>query len=228
MMELHKKFDELILIDEKVNGKPNINGKSDYGMKMPPISFLKKKPEAVLGIIKSTLRNNASNLHDRWTNQMSKMHQKWKVDFYPFIKMSVEAGPSGRVTKFRAFPLYPPGTWHKSCLCPFCRCVKFKLGMPVQKVYSIKTGWPCLPSSIFKDKEYGDRCREACLWNESRTVESGIRRAPLEHLGPDEVNIKFNFAHLGRMKKKARRKRVRHVSKHRKNHRRSWESATKC
>lgn len=133
---------------------------------MPNKTPLKKPPIPSLNTIKTVIKKDRSVLHKRWAKK--RYEQTWKKEFYPRIKMTVEVrlneGARERVTQFRERPIYPPGTWHKTCVCSFCRQTRFQLMIP-ENEETIRACSKMIPVSKLKKWQCGDRCDNAVRWN---------------------------------------------------------------
>lgn len=146
-----------------------LNGKGSGAGITPKVTPLKKQPLPSLSIIKNVTRESASCLHTRWTKR--RYDQGWKQEFYPKIKMVVEVRFEGtlrrRVASFRTYPIYPPGTWHKTCTCPYCRQARFRLMVP-EDVDTIRACYALGPVRRMRNHECRDRCQNAIQWNRSK------------------------------------------------------------
>lgn len=135
---------------------------------IPQTSYIKKAPIPIPKLIRDSCRSSHSCLHIRWSHK--NYEQGWKKLFYPHIKMIIDVKFEGtkviRSTVFRKFPIYPPGTWHKRCYCSFCRCRRWQLFVP-EDVSTIRLCHRLKPVRRLNEKECGDLCHKASLWNRS-------------------------------------------------------------
>jgi len=133
---------------------------------LPPRTPLKKAVIPVGGIIKSCISKSASSIHSRFT--VRNYMQPWKKEFYPAVKLIIKTEVGGskftRQATFREWPKYPIGTWHKTCLCSFCRRAKCRLNI-IESAGISRRFSGLKPAEKLKNVECGIMCYEALRWN---------------------------------------------------------------